>query len=679
MNAPQPLRSNQSSSWLPAHSLTIALNDSSVTRTEHPSDAITGPIEYGWRAYQQHGRNAFTFGIGRLADSPLAGARRLFVCGYSHQWESFYLSSAGGVAYTFKHFGIPWVTLVGRAAQPSVLILRHDGNAATVTLEPIPDLESLWRDGYRRASDGAQLTGALAVQQAMLDRFGVAFPPKQVRALAVGPAAAVTWEGTIVSNPVEKGAITWVTEFCGRGGMGSTLFRDFNIAALLVGGAWEPAKESTKAYDPDFEARFGDRYVKVEQRTTVKYSFDPKTGTGGTFGSNYAAMGDKILSFHYQSVFAPKPERLAQMERFVRGHYWKQFQEETIANKQFEHCGEPCSVACKKMNGPHKKDYEPYHTLGPQIGIFDQRAAERVNDVADAMGFDAIQLGGTLGWLFEAITAGDFDPTELGLPPAHQLRFRGFTADPAQFDLVADSAANADYALRTIDAILWDERAAPLREGIRVAAKTLNARYPQTRPGDRAVYLAHGERGALVPNQYFVPGMFSPMPIMGKYYVFYGYDLLSPEALGQWNVARMIGELISDNAGMCRFHRAWGEPMAEQLLANHRGLPADYNERVKRLAQELFAAEEAASRFWETPRLIELFAHYWRWQRENGVDLSPVAAFFAPEAQPGETTEQTIDRLLAANDRTTWQRLAQRYWNTVREAQIAAMAQAHQR
>ena len=26
-----------------------------------------------------------------------------------------------------------------------------------------------------------------------------------------------------------------------------------------------------------------------------------------------------------------------------------------------------------------------------------------------------------------------------------------------------------------------------------------------------------------------------------------------------------------------------------------------------------------------------------------------------------------------------WQRLAQRYWNTVREAQIAAMAQAHQR
>ncbi|MDN8974980.1 aldehyde ferredoxin oxidoreductase N-terminal domain-containing protein, partial [Staphylococcus aureus] len=80
--------------------------------------------------------NAFTFGIGRLADSPLAGARRLFVCGYSHQWESFYLSSAGGVAYTFKHFGIPWVTLVGRAAQPSVLILRHDGNAATVTLEP---------------------------------------------------------------------------------------------------------------------------------------------------------------------------------------------------------------------------------------------------------------------------------------------------------------------------------------------------------------------------------------------------------------------------------------------------------------------------------------------------------------------------------------------------------------
>lgn len=676
MNAPQPHLAVTETPWLPPRSVTVALDSGDFSLTAHPATQFTGPIEYGWQVYRQYGQKAFSLGVGRLADSPLAGTRRLFVCGYSHLWESFYISSAGGAAYTFKHFGVPWVTLLGRAPRPSVVILRFDGDQPNVTVEPLSDLEALWREGYHRTSDGARLRGALAVQQAVIDRFGGNFPAKKVRAMAVGPAAAVTWEGTIVSNPVEKGAITWVTEFCGRGGMGSTLLRDFNVAALLFGGDWEPGtKESTKEYDPDFTARFGDRYIRVEQRTTQKYSLDPKTGTGGTFGSNYAAMGDKILSFHYQSVFAPREERIKQLETFVLGHYWKQFQEETIAPKQFEHCGEPCSVSCKKMNGPYKKDYEPYHALGPLIGIFDQRAAERVNEYADAMGFDAIQLGGMLGWLFEAVAQGDFDPADLGLPPAAELRFRGFTADPAAFDVVADSAANADYALRAIDAILWDERASPLREGIRVAAQALNARYPATRPGDRAVYLAHGERGGLVPNQYFVPGMFSPMPLMGKYYVFYGHDLLSPESLGQWNVARMAGELLSDNAGLCRFHRAWGEPMAAQLLTQHRELPDDYPERIVRLTQEIFAAEEPASRFWETPRLIDLFAHYWRWQRENGVDLAPVADFFAPEALPGETTEKTIDRLLAANDRATWERLARRYWETVRAAQRKAVSE----
>ena len=48
--------------------------------------------------------------------------------------------------------------------------------------------------------------------------------------------------------------------------------------------------------------------------------------------------------------------------------------EETIEKKQFKHCGEPCAAVCKKMNGIYKKDYEPYQALGPNSGIFDQRA-----------------------------------------------------------------------------------------------------------------------------------------------------------------------------------------------------------------------------------------------------------------------------------------------------------------
>ncbi len=46
------------------------------------------------------------------------------------------------------------------------------------------------------------------------------------------------------------------------------------------------------------------------------------------------------------------------------------------------------------MNGLFKKDYEPYQALGPQCGIFDQRAAEQLVGLADQLGFDAISPAG---------------------------------------------------------------------------------------------------------------------------------------------------------------------------------------------------------------------------------------------------------------------------------------------
>ena len=53
-------------------------------------------------------------------------------------------------------------------------------------------------------------------------------------------------------------------------------------------------------------------------------------------------------------------------------------------------------------------------------------------------------------------------------------------------------------------------------------------------------YYANGESGYMAPNQYWVPGMFSPMPLMGKYFVAYGGEFLPPYELGLKNVERMI-------------------------------------------------------------------------------------------------------------------------------------------
>jgi glyceraldehyde-3-phosphate dehydrogenase (ferredoxin) len=139
-----------------------------------------------------------------------------------------------------------------------------------------------------------------------------------------------------------------------------------------------------------FENKYKLRLMQKDMEVTTKYRFDEKFDTGGTFGVNYAGMGGKIMAFNYRTIYWSMNSVSDLHQRFMLDHYLKQFNEETIQKKQQATCGEPCVAVCKKMNNIYKKDYEPYQTLGPLCGIFDQRAAEKLNHHCDAMGFDAI-------------------------------------------------------------------------------------------------------------------------------------------------------------------------------------------------------------------------------------------------------------------------------------------------
>jgi glyceraldehyde-3-phosphate dehydrogenase (ferredoxin) len=179
--------------------------------------------------------------------------------------------------------------------------------------------------------------------------------------------------------------------------------------------------------------------------------------------------------------------------------------------------------------------------------------------------------------------------------------------------VVKDSMRNAKYAMAVIDAILFDERAALFRQGIRGAAYELEARY-DTGPLSRAVFLSHGEYGYMVPNQYWVPGMGSPMPIMGKYYVYYGQEFLMPAELGRKNVERMVYELFSDNTGICRFHRKWSESITDEILKAHFNLDIDYKAHQFKLAKAIHQRESNKSVPWETERMADLllkFLSFW--------------------------------------------------------------------
>lgn len=597
--------------------LTIDLSSGESTIEPITDPAIIGPVDYGWSKYHhsvhmtgKRDPEILTFGGGPLAGSRIPGTRRLVLTGYSPLWDGFYISSIGGAAYILHRVGVDFVTLLGAAPQDSVLILNHSNGNIQVRLEAInPDL--IWT-GYAD-QDGERLIGFYALQQAVYDRYKSEYEDDWLRVFAVGPSARNTNQGIIGSNHIRKGAITAIDDWAGRGGLGSRLLQVHHIAACIFGGDWiDPDLQDSKEIDGYFQTYYQQSMIKTDLGATEKYRYVPNFNTGGTFGVNMHTVEEKLLSFNYLSIYAAPSERLEQHKNFIVDHYLKQFNEEIIEPKNYNHCGEPCSVVCKKYNGKFKKDYEPYQALGPLIGVFDQRAAEELNHFVDAMALDSIQIGGTVAWLMDLFSSGTIPPSDFNLPPAFEIRF-AFASKPGEFDIVSDSLRNAQYAQQIISMILFEKAGEPFRHGIRFAAKELDRRYGLTDAGkrtiDKAVYTAHGKQGCMTPNQYWVPGMLAPMPMMGKYFVYYGVEFLPPRELGRRCVHRMIYEFFAENSGVCRFHRKWVEAIIDEIITAHYDLRIDYKTHQFTVTRDLFDHDGSSVVFWEGERTIDMI---WR-------------------------------------------------------------------
>jgi glyceraldehyde-3-phosphate dehydrogenase (ferredoxin) len=596
----------------------LATGNYEIRRITDPR--IIGPVDYGWVRYTEN-PEVFSWGGGPLAGSRIPGSRRLVFCGYSPAWEGFYISSLGGGAYVMHRVGVDFFCLTGVAHEDSVLILNHKQGEIEVRLEPI-NADLMWT-GYADP-EGQRLIGFYALQQAVFDRYASEYDSDWVRVFAVGPAARYTKEGVIGSSQVKDGRVTPVDDWAGRGGLGSRLLQKHRIAACIFGGDWEdPDLKDSREIDGYFQIHYGERMIKVDLGATEKYRYVPGFRTGGTFGVNMLTVNEKLLSFNYQSIYSDDEARLSQHKAFILDHYLRQFNQETIEPKNFRHCGEPCAVACKKMHRHFKKDYEPYQALGPLCGVFDQRAAEELNYYVDAMGFDSIQTGGTVSWIMELIHRRLIPADSFGLPPASEMRF-DFDEKASMliddFGIVADSARNAAYARAVVDMMLFAEEGAVFRRGMRAAAKALDKRYGLNKPGQRtidcAVYTAHGEEGCMAPNQYWVPGMFSPMPMMGKYFNYYGVDFLPPRQLGRKCVERMVFEFFSENSGVCRFHRKWCEAIVDEIIASHYDLPLDYKEHQFDLVKAICDQESDGVVFWESERTVDIIQGYLEsWER----------------------------------------------------------------
>ena len=564
-----------------------------------------GPVDLGLHI---SGRTqGLNIGVGLLAGSIIPGSNRLFMTGFSPCWRGFFVSSMGGAGLIFDNLGINMVSLAGKAPVPSVLYLnRSHGEEIDVEVDPI-DLNEIWRTGRG---------GVYALLEYVQERYASRYE-NDPRILAVGPAAQSTDFGAIVSAPISRGKLSFVDTWAGRGGFGSKMLQEHGIAAIIYGGTYiDEDFRDRKVADEWFVGKYSQKLAIKDFEGTTKYRFDPKFETGGTFGVNYATLGGRVMAFNYRTIHWSEEERLRLHERLIVAHYLKQFNEETIRARQQATCGEPCSAVCKKMNGEFKKDYEPYQTLGPLCGIFDQRAAEKLNHCGDASGFDAISLGGVLAWLMDCLDRGLLSQEDLGVTSLPRW-------DPARFDIVLDSLHNAELGIELVDSILHRRGILDLSEGIRRWGRIV-----RNRKGisilDNCVYVAFGRKGWMVPNQYWTPGVLAPMAIMGKYYMHYGADFLPPRELGRHCADRLRKELTLDNAGICRFHRAWAEEMIPDILDSLYALKDRYLQANAICASRINSRNSGV--FWESELNVDYVLTFLKRKRDvEGNDSTDLA------------------------------------------------------
>lgn len=559
-----------------------------------------GPVDLGIHLSFKH--SSLNIGTGLLAGSIFPGSNRLVFSGISPCWHGFYISSMGGAGLVFDDLGVNMISIIGKANTPSILYLnRNHGEDIELELLPIRRRE-IWNSGRG---------GVYAVMEKALEYFGSRYE-KDPRALATGPASMFTDFGAIASAPIRKGEITYVDTWAGRGGFGTKLLQEHGIIGIIYGGTQidEDFRDRNVA-DSWFQEKYDKKLAAKDIEATTKYRFDPNFDTGGTFGVNFATLEERIIAFNYRSIYMSREDRLKIHKEFVIDHYLKQFNEETIKTKQQKTCGEPCAAVCKKMHGKYKKDYEPYQTMGPLCGIFDQRAAELLNHHADTLGFDGISVGGVLSWLMDCLSDGSLLPNELGVSGIPVFK-------PEGFRVVEDSMHNARIGVELLDQMVKEGGAIDLSQGARKFGRHL-ARRKGKDILDRFVYTAFARQGWVVPNQYWSTGVMSPMAIMGKYYMNYGKDFLPPRELGRENGRRMIKELMMDNTGICRFHRAWAEDIMPDIIESLFGLKEEFLQSLQLTASRINSRN--ASIFWESERSIDFVHSFLRKKKtEDGVD-----------------------------------------------------------
>ncbi|MFA4720539.1 glyceraldehyde-3-phosphate:ferredoxin oxidoreductase [Pyrococcus kukulkanii] len=587
-------------------------------------DDVYGIIDYGIHVHNElktyevdpyDPRNVVIFGKGPFAGSALPGAHRLMFFFRSPLYGTLFPSAMGGAAYQFQHVGVDFVEIHGKAEKPVVIILKNDGENLSVDFYEMElgKVMEIWRD-YKGEE------GVYALTQYLLDSFAEQFKGMEFRIAVVGPAALNSNYGAIFSQALRNGKrMVGSEDWAARGGSGSVLLRAHNVVAIIFGGK-KRKKEfpnedigNFKTAKEIVEGVHKKPYNEVITNATVKYRFNPKLNTGGTFGGNYPAEGDLVPILNWQMPYIPKEDRI-KIHELIMKHYWEPFNEESIKPKNWTMCGEPCPVVCKKHRKGHHVEYEPYEANGPLSGSIVLHASDISVHAVDAMGFDAIEFGGTAAWVLELVYRGLLKPEEVGISAKPE-----FTKDALIQNPVETSELNAKLVAELAHAVAFakTEIAKIIGLGKRKASAILDEKFKDRLNygesfKDYAVFTPLGEDGEINPTMYWAIGNYIPLPIQGRYWTFYEFGVfLEPEELASKIISSALWEFWYDNIGWCRFHRRWMKPVLKVLFMEAYGVNVDMEEHAKKQLRRLIDYAKRAGYtpvFWDSMRVIDLVA-----------------------------------------------------------------------
>ncbi|MEM3990177.1 MAG: aldehyde ferredoxin oxidoreductase N-terminal domain-containing protein [Desulfurococcaceae archaeon] len=557
--------------------------------------------------------NALVIGRGILAGTKLYGVNRLVAVFRSPLTRGLHVASMGGAAYQFK-VKVDALSIIGSSEVPLIIKVYDEGDGVPkVEFTEINDkeLEEIWV-GY------GDFKGVYALQKYLSEKHKDFYSKYNGRSILVGPASKYTNIGALFSITLHRGEMDLGSEdFAARGGPGSVLYRAHHVAAIIYGGLYDVSKDRPLQLNESkwimdwFIKNVGTSYPMEVIKAGVKYRYDDKLKSGGTFGSNYPHLKTATPMFNFNNIYLPIELR-DKLHGLIMKYMWEPFNKEAIETKSWKVCGEPCPIACKKVRkGKYKSDYEPYEGLGPFIGIFDLHEIERVVELADSYGFDAIELGHLIGFIFEALERGLLKPDEVGLSSKPLF-------NPSEYR-IEYSKHNADLAIEIIERLAWGKQ--PLirligERGLRSSAKILDVLYKERVEAlrikfeDLIVYAPFGEEGHITPNYYWTPGLVAPLAITGRYWTLYASVFLPPEEYAKKSFERALWEYFDDNIGSCRFHRGWIEARLPKILNELMGV-SNIIDILKKKYRDIVDYQEKARAqpvFWDSKKTIDIVA-----------------------------------------------------------------------